>query len=487
MPKLNKHSKPVQKPKKKLEVKVDSKSMSVEILKKEKIEDLKKKAKKIEIKEKPIIKEKITIKKIAKKQKPLPEITKQAIEIEDKIKENELPILETPSAIIDYETIEKEIIDEQKEHEEKLEQEIIEETSKTNKSLKKEKKKPEINSNEIKNQQSLDKSDYKNQIEALLFACGKAMSVDMICELTGIDKRNVKKSLEELQKDYELRNNSLNIYEESDSWKINVREKYLHLVRKIVADTELPRSTMETLAVIAWKTPIYQSEIVRIRGNKCYDHIAELEELGFVSKDKKGRSFILKVTDKFFNYFDIDHGNLKQILDEIKKPIMEQEKATTQATLNGLEVVDTTIGEENQTTQEIFDKHERELLGKLEVIEIRKRITNEDDAKNQESFFNDFDKRISDVSKRTDDITADMPKRNIFAQSETEEGINTENLEQGATAETDETSDPNPQSIELNSIPEHHPLKPKSMTKKQLEKKYKDELIKVKEKMDKKK
>ncbi len=459
--------------KNKIDVKVNPKTMVVEITKKKKTEE-----------KHPKKSAKTDIKKF--------KITEQPIK-------NEIPILETTSTAIDDEKIEKDIIDEQKKHEKKLEEEIkTKEKSNIINLVKNVRKKSQ--EKEHHEQQSTDKSDYKNQIEALLFACGKAMPVDMICNLTGIDKRSVKKSLEELKKDYETRNNSLNIFEESDSWKINVREKYLHLVRKIVADTELPRSTMETLAVIAWKTPIYQSEVVKIRGNKCYDHIAELENLGFVSKDKKGRSYVLKVTDKFFNYFDIDHGNLKEILDEIKKPIMEQEKATTQATLGELEVTNITGGTENKQTEEIFSDHTKDMMGALEVIEIRKKEFDENERKNQDIFLDDFDKRISDVSKRTDDITSDMPKRNIFTQiaeqtENKEQNAENENAEPIAVIdEKDESknneihSDENlkqQSASEQPAAPEHQ--KPKSLTKKQLEKKYKEDILRLREKMEKKK
>ena len=138
-----------------------------------------------------------------------------------------------------------------------------------------------------------------------------------------MDKRHTKKALEDIRKDYDERETALMIIQEGNSWKINVREKYLSLVRKVVADTELSKSIMETLAIIAWKTPVYQNEVVRIRGNKCYDHIAELENAGFVTKDKKGRSFVLKTTDKFYNYFDIDQKQLQGVMNEAKMPVTQ--------------------------------------------------------------------------------------------------------------------------------------------------------------------
>lgn len=172
-------------------------------------------------------------------------------------------------------------------------------------------------------------SELKNKIEALLFASGKFMSDENLGLIIGEEIKNIRKQLKELKKDYSERNHSLIITQEGNTWKINVREAYLDLVRKIVADTELPKSVLETLAVIAWKNPILQADVVKTRGNKSYEHIAQLEEMGFVTKEPEGRSFKLKVTEKFFEYFDVEGDkSLKEIFKDIKKPEPKKQTET---------------------------------------------------------------------------------------------------------------------------------------------------------------
>jgi len=48
-----------------------------------------------------------------------------------------------------------------------------------------------------------------------------------------------------------------------------------------------------------------------LRNNKAYDHISQLEKLGFVKKSKSGRTFTVTLTKKFFDYFDIDETEFK--------------------------------------------------------------------------------------------------------------------------------------------------------------------------------
>jgi segregation and condensation protein B len=169
--------------------------------------------------------------------------------------------------------------------------------------------------------------DEKNQVEALLFSSGKFMTEENLSLLIGADIKDIRKALKTLKEDYEKRETSIMLVSENDSWKINVREKYLELVRKIVADTELPKSVLETLAVIAWKSPVTQAEVVNTRGNKAYEHIAQLEEMGFVNKEKSGRSFKLKLSEKFFEYFDVQGTkDIKEILKNVKIPKPDEQK-----------------------------------------------------------------------------------------------------------------------------------------------------------------
>jgi segregation and condensation protein B len=164
-----------------------------------------------------------------------------------------------------------------------------------------------------------EKKDYKGMIESLLFASGRFMTLETLIALTKASGKDViTKNVAKLKEEYEKRNSPLMIVEEKDGWKITVKEAYLPLVRKIVSETELPKTILETLAVIAWKSPVYQSEIVDIRHNKAYEHIEELEQLEFIKKEKKGRSFILKLTEKFYNYFDIEGAkDIRQVFNKV--------------------------------------------------------------------------------------------------------------------------------------------------------------------------
>ena len=118
------------------------------------------------------------------------------------------------------------------------------------------------------------------------------------------------------------------LVDEGEFWKFAVRDHFIPMVRKIVTETELTKSVLETLAVIAFKYPILQSDLIKLRTNKAYDHLMELEKSGYITRQKHGRTNLIKLTEKFFRYFDLTEEKLREQFkdfDSIAKAIREKE------------------------------------------------------------------------------------------------------------------------------------------------------------------
>jgi len=172
-----------------------------------------------------------------------------------------------------------------------------------------------------------DKMEDKKKIEAVLFAVGDKIELEEISKLTRLDSDTVKKILEELREEYKNKESTFILINEGTKWKLTVREDYMPIVQKIVPKTELSRPILETLAVIAWKSPVLQSDIIDIRSTKAYDHISELESVGFITKQRYGRSFMLKLSQQFFEYFDIKGKEaVKEIFKDINVPELKPDK-----------------------------------------------------------------------------------------------------------------------------------------------------------------
>ena len=168
----------------------------------------------------------------------------------------------------------------------------------------------------------------KARIEAVLFTTAKALSIKEIAEILGEeDVEKTEEAMLELIMDYSSRPGALEIDDEN-GYILQVKEEHMDIVEKL-CPVELKPAVLKTLAVIALKQPIRQTELKELRGSTAYEHIPELLEKGLISrnKDKNGRSFNLKTTAKFEEYFKIkgDTRALEKLL-EAEKGLKDNEK-----------------------------------------------------------------------------------------------------------------------------------------------------------------
>ena len=94
---------------------------------------------------------------------------------------------------------------------------------------------------------------------------------------------------------------------------MDVSQEYTYLVNKLASgSSEFSKAEQETLAIIAYKAPIKQSIIIKIRGNKAYDHIKKFAELSLINKKKQGHTSELSINESFHEYFHLDKGDKLQ-------------------------------------------------------------------------------------------------------------------------------------------------------------------------------
>ena len=148
--------------------------------------------------------------------------------------------------------------------------------------------------------------ELKSRIEAVLFVTAKVLQINDIAQILEEEPEKVEEALLELIMDYSSREGALEIDDE-DGYILQVKAEHLDIVEKL-CPVELKPPVLKTLTVIALKEPIRQSLLKELRGSNAYEHVQELEEKGMISRkrDKKnGRSFIIRTTPKFAEYFKI--------------------------------------------------------------------------------------------------------------------------------------------------------------------------------------
>jgi len=142
------------------------------------------------------------------------------------------------------------------------------------------------------------------KIEAALFVSGKFLTIQELMGITDVNPIILKKILSDLRDKYQ--DSGISVIKKENSWKMDVAENYIWMVNRLATgSSEFTNAEQETLAIIAYKQPIKQSVIIKIRGNKAYDHIKKFVQLGLLNKKRVGHTSNLTVTEQFQEYFHV--------------------------------------------------------------------------------------------------------------------------------------------------------------------------------------
>ncbi len=125
-------------------------------------------------------------------------------------------------------------------------------------------------------------------------------------ELLNEPKELVEQGLFALMAGYSQRDTALEIKESAGKFSLQLRSGLGELVQDLLP-VNISVASLRTLATIALKKRILQSELVELRGSGVYDHIKELVAMDFVERkrQREGRSYWLTLSDKFHRTFSV--------------------------------------------------------------------------------------------------------------------------------------------------------------------------------------
>lgn len=162
------------------------------------------------------------------------------------------------------------------------------------------------------NKEIEEASEVKNlkKIEAALFIAGRWLNIQDLIMLTDINPILIRELMDKLTEKYSNETSAVEILEKEDMWKMDVKTEYTNMVNKLATgSSEFTKAEQETLAVIAYKQPVKQSVIIKIRGNKAYDHVKKFLDLGLVRGKKLGHTKELNLSEEFHDYFHLKNPN----------------------------------------------------------------------------------------------------------------------------------------------------------------------------------
>jgi len=158
--------------------------------------------------------------------------------------------------------------------------------------------------------------EIEKRVEALLFSSTRPLSIDEISKILNVENEKTRIAIENLKKRYE--NSAIEIAETPEGFEMRIKPEYRKEASKVALGYDLSKGMIKTLALVIYKNPIKQSEIVKIQGNRAYEYIEKLERKGLIKTKKIGRTKLVYLSEDIEKYFGM---SLKEIKERIEKVI----------------------------------------------------------------------------------------------------------------------------------------------------------------------
>ncbi len=152
------------------------------------------------------------------------------------------------------------------------------------------------------------------KVEAILYLKGRPVTKKSLTEITNSNINSINEAINSLSAKYSHYTSALEIINMNSHISLELKQSLNEFVEDLLP-AELKTSVLRTLAVIAIKKKLLQSDLIILRGSGAYDHIKELIDKKFIikRKQKDGRSYWLSLSEKFFQTFAVSNEFLSKM------------------------------------------------------------------------------------------------------------------------------------------------------------------------------
>ncbi|MDY3052285.1 MAG: SMC-Scp complex subunit ScpB [Ndongobacter sp.] len=179
----------------------------------------------------------------------------------------------------------------------------------------------------------MDQRELKSIIEGLLYLWGEPLPLSDIARVLDITPTQAEKLLIEMGDTFEHERRGLRLHRFGDSFQLLTRTEHADFFSKLITLRKPPRltnSSMETLAIIAYKQPITRIEVDNIRGVKSASSFDTLLARGLIEEagrlDKIGRPILYRTSEKFLRTFDLESLSQLPAVEELEMLLAQEEE-----------------------------------------------------------------------------------------------------------------------------------------------------------------
>ena len=157
-----------------------------------------------------------------------------------------------------------------------------------------------------------DDRNIKNELEAVLFALGREVSVKELSQNLRVETNIIEEEIEKLKEKYNEASGVV-LVKINDTYQLVTNKEYYEQVSSFVESSKrqnLSNSALETLTIIAYNPKITKSEIEQIRGVNSDFAVSRLQECGLIEEVARlnlpGRPAAYSVTSEFLKSCGIE-------------------------------------------------------------------------------------------------------------------------------------------------------------------------------------
>jgi segregation and condensation protein B len=162
-------------------------------------------------------------------------------------------------------------------------------------------------------------------IECIIFTAETALSLDRLCEmLPEFERDDVRAALAGLADSHESRGGGVQLVEVAGGWQFRTRPDFQQYVLRHVKTkaSKFSPSSLETLAIVAYRQPLTRAEVEHLRGVDCGGVLKSLLEKRLIKilgkKDIPGRPLIYGTSREFLEVFGLKDLKSLPTLREIQ-------------------------------------------------------------------------------------------------------------------------------------------------------------------------
>jgi segregation and condensation protein B len=160
----------------------------------------------------------------------------------------------------------------------------------------------------------------KSAVEAALFMANEPVSIGKLSKMLKRSPDKIREVIEEFKTEFEKSEHGVHIIETKQGYLLRVKPEFASSVRRLTPYRDLGRGLLRVLALVAYKQPITQAQIVKVIGNRTYEYVRKLEERGLIRTMKHSRTKALIPTKEFANYFGLESPEeIKKFFEEMTK------------------------------------------------------------------------------------------------------------------------------------------------------------------------